>query len=615
MLDIAALVAGFAVLAIPGIFLWRAAFPDHDLVDRLTWGATAGLALAVLIAFYVSRFRLSLFWPLWMGVVALSLLLAWLRSPRRQSPAPDRTRFWLALLLAVVAVSRFAPTFFRDIPLGWDPSFHLLLAKKLLITDKLFYDWTPFETVALNYPLGSHLLIVVLSRLTLIPLHRVFQLLVPALGVITTAQVYGLARNIFRSSEVALYSAFAYGMWAVLGSIGYYTWGGMPNQLGMVFLIPVIAIMARSACNLRSAAAIAVFLAAMFVTHHHVALVAGITLAVAAAYLLLSSETAEPEKWGKLRTLTLGVAGAIGLASAYLVPQAMKAARIGDTDALRFQSSHSFLSLIAGMGVVFVAFAICGIVLSCVREAGARAGMLLAMSLALLAAYLLCGPVYRAYALHHWGEERTALEPSRFITDLVYLVSVFAGYAMYRLASRYRLELGTTFAIALLLALSNIPLWRESFAPDRDPDCWRAYAWIQQHTPADTIVLNTDEWAPYATWRRTLLTPLPASEPRAGDNDARRAAAALSAGHPPLVSTVVEVIAPGGKWQRGSVIWNSPSGWAIVQQWPETAATAPRRPKPGHTLRFPASPRPRLAFTLRRWKSELPASLPTAISG
>lgn len=576
MLDIAALVAGLAVLTIPGNFLWREMFPEDDLVDRLTWGATAGLALAVLIAFYVSLFRLSLFWPLWMGIVALILLFDRLRSPRRQSLARDRTEWWLALLLALVAVSRFAPTFFRDIPLGWDPSFHLLLAKKLLLTDKLFYDWTPFDNVSLNYPLGSHLLIVVLSRLTSIPLHRVFQLLVPALGVITTAQVYGLARRIFRSSEVALYSALSYGMWAVLGSFGYYNWGGLPNQLGMVFLIPVIAILAQRACPLRSTAAVTVFLAAMFVTHHHVALVAGVTLGVAAGYLLLSSGTTEPEKWYRLRALALGVSGSVGLASAYLVPQAMKAARIGDTDALRFQSSHSILSLIAGMGLVFVAFAICGIVLSCMRETGARAGMLLAMSLALVVAYLLCEPVYRAYALHHWGEERTALEPSRFITDLVYFLSVYAGYAMCRLASRYRLEAGTAFAIALLLALSNIPLWRESFAPDRNPDRWHAYAWIEQHTPADTIVLTSDEWAPYATWRRTLQTPLPASEPRAGDNDARRAAAALAAGHPPMVSTVVEVMAPGGNWKRGSVIWKSPSGWSIVQQWPETAATAPR---------------------------------------
>jgi uncharacterized membrane protein len=336
--------------------------------------------------------------------------------------------------------------------------------------------------------------------------------------------------------------------------------------------------MAGPTCSLRSAAAVAVFLAAMFVTHHHVALVAGITLAVAAGYLLRSSTAAEPEKWGKLRALALGVAGSIGLASTYLVPEAMKAARIGDTDALRFQSTISIWLLMAGMGVVFVAFAMCGIVLSSMREARVRAGMLLAMSLALLAAYLLCGPVYRAYTLQHWGEERAALEPSRFITDLVYFLSVFAGYAMYRLAARYRLEPGTAFAIALLLALSNITLWRESFAPERNPDRWRAYAWIQQHTPADTIVLTSDEWAPYATWRRTLLTPLPASEPRAGDNDARRAAAALSAGHPPLVGAVVEVIAPGGKWQRGSVIWKSPSGWSIVRQWPETefTATAPR---------------------------------------
>ena len=578
MLDIAALVAGLVVLAIPGIILWRVVFPDHDLVDRLTWGATAGLALAVLIAFYASLFRLSLFWRLWMGVFALSLLLAWIRSPRWQAPARDRTQFWLAVLLAVVAVSRFAPTLVRDTPLGWDPSFHLLLAKKLLLTDKLIYDWAPFETVALNYPLGSHLLIVVLSRLTSIPLHRVFQLLVPALGVITTAQVYGLARRVFRSSEVALYAALAYGMWAFLGSIGYYNWGGLPNELGMVFLIPAIAMLAQPTCDLRSAAAVAVFLAGVFVTHHQVSLVAGITLGVAAGYLLLAPIAAEPGKWGKLRGLALGVAGSVALSSAFLVPEIMKITQIGNTDALRFQSTNSILLLMAGMGMVFVAFSICGIVLSCMREARARTGMLLTMSTALVAAYLLCGPAYGAYALHRWGDERTALEPSRFITDLVYLLSVFAGYAMYRLAARYRLKPGTAFAIALLLSLSNVTLWRESFAPDRDPDRWRAYAWIQQHTPADTIVLTNDQWAPYATWRRTLLTPLPASEPRAGDNDARRAAAALSAGHPPMVGAVVEVITPGGKWNRGAVIWKSSSGWSVVQQWPETkfTATVPR---------------------------------------
>jgi hypothetical protein len=115
----------------------------------------------------------------------------------------------------------------------------------------------------------------------------------------------------------------------------------------------------------------------------------------------------------------------------------------------------------AGMGVVFVAFAICGIVLSCMREAGARARMLLAMSLALLVAYLLSGPVYRAYALHHWEEERAALEPSRFITDLVYFLSVFAVYAMYRLAARYRLELGTAFAIASAGAFQSPAVARE----------------------------------------------------------------------------------------------------------------------------------------------------------
>jgi hypothetical protein len=569
MLDIAALVAGLALLSIPGIFIWRAVFPEHDLADLLTWGATAGLALAVLVAFYVSLVRLSLFWPLWMGVLAVSLLLARVRSSRRQPPAPDRTWYWLALLLAIVAVSRFLPTFFQAIPPGFDPSLHLLLAKKMLLADKLIYDLTPFESISLNYPLGSHLLVVVLSRLTSISLHRVYQLLIPALGVITTAQVYGLARRVFRSSEIALYAALAYGMWAFLGSIGYYAWGGLPNELGMVFLIAAIAILAESTCDLRCAAAIAVFLAAVFLTHHQVTLVAAITMGVAAGHLLLSPAGADPGQRAKLRALVMGGVGSVGLASAFLLPEVVKLRQIGETDALRFQSAHSFLLLIAGMGVIFLAFASCGVVLACRRDTERRTGMLLAMSVALFAAYLLCGPIYQTYSLHRWGEERTALEPSRFLTDLVYLLSVFAGYAMYRLAKRYRVAPGTAFALGLLLSLTNIPMWRDNFVADRDPDRWLAYTWIQQHTPPDAVVLTSDQWAPYATWRQTLLTPVTASDVRAGENNARRAAAALSAGHPPAVGTAIAVIAPGGKWNRGSVIWKSPSGWTVVQQWPD----------------------------------------------
>jgi hypothetical protein len=589
MLHMAALAAGLAVLAAPGFFLWTAIFPEDDLIDRLTWGASAGLALAVLLAFYASLFRLSLFWPAWAAVAAVSVALLWRCRPRNTRPQ-DANWVWLVCLLAIVALSRFAPTLLRQTPPGWDPSFHLLLARKLELANHLIRDWSPFETVALNYPLGSHLLLVILSRLTLLPLHRVFQLLIPALGVLTTAQVYGLARRVFRSSEVALYSALAYGMWAFLGSIAYYNWGGLPNQLGMIFLIPVIAILAGERCDLRRAGAIAVFLAATFVTHHHVALVAGLALGVATVYLLLASESTEPAKWSKLRALMLGVGGGIVLAAAHLVPEAMKAATIGDTDALRFDSPKSILLLMAGMGVMFLAMASCGVVLSCQRTVRTRCSMVLAISAALVVAYILCGPAYRAYALQRWGEERVALAPSRFVTDLVYFLSLFAGYAMYRVGQRTGLQLRTGLAIGLLLSAANFPMWRETFAPDREADRFAAYAWIQEHTPADTVVLTGDAWAPYASWRRTLVTPLPASEPRVYDNDARRAAAAMAAGHAPAVGAVVAVIAPGGKWQRGTVLWRSSSGWLVLQQWPESKAKAKAGPLPSGAFADPRSP-------------------------
>jgi len=215
--DIAALSAGLAVLFTPGILLWRSVFPHDDFVDCVTWGSTSGLAIAVLIAFYSSLYRLSLFWPLWIAVIAATTVLRIVLRPGKRVAVRDDNELWLAFVLGVVAISRLLPTFFNSIPPGFDPSLHLLLAKKLMLTDRFVSDFSPFENIAVTYPLGSHFLIVVLSRVTSIPLHRVFQLLVPALGVITTAQIYAMARTVFRSSEIALYSSVAYGMWAFLG--------------------------------------------------------------------------------------------------------------------------------------------------------------------------------------------------------------------------------------------------------------------------------------------------------------------------------------------------------------------------------------------------------------
>jgi hypothetical protein len=118
------------------------------------------------------------------------------------------------------------------------------------------------------------------------------------------------------------------------------------------------------------------------------------------------------------------------------------------------------------------------------------------------------------------------------------------------------------------MAIANIPLWKDAYRRDVQAKRFEAYAWIEQHTTPDALVLNSDQWAAYGTWRRTLQPPIPGSEPLTRDDTAQRAAAALGQGHAPGGVTVMTVVAPGGGQQRGRVMWQSTSGWSVVKLWP-----------------------------------------------
>src|SRR5204863_5520077 len=118
-----------------------------------------------------------------------------------------------------------------------DPSFHTLIAQKILNSGTIPTDWLPFETVKLNYPVGSHILIAETARLTRIPVYIVFKSLFPVLASLTTLSMYCLALRLLGNRHAAWCGAVAYSFFAVWGSLDYYRWGGLPNLLGMLFLL------------------------------------------------------------------------------------------------------------------------------------------------------------------------------------------------------------------------------------------------------------------------------------------------------------------------------------------------------------------------------------------
>ena len=140
------LVSSLALL-LPGVCLWDLLFPEDSIFERCVWGSVCGLAFAVYIAFVLAYFRLSLFWIVWGALSLVVVTLAVGRRLRNTSPQQRLGVTGLELvILGVLAITRFLPTVIHEWPPGWDPSFHLILARKIAMADGMIYDWMPFET-------------------------------------------------------------------------------------------------------------------------------------------------------------------------------------------------------------------------------------------------------------------------------------------------------------------------------------------------------------------------------------------------------------------------------------------------------------------------------------
>ncbi len=595
---------GLLLIASPGICCWTVLFPNDPTEQRLAWGSVLGIAAGVYLAYVCSFAHLSWFYPVWAAPLILSAgSFAWWHwqrrlglcdlsevavgsvtrpscvsgeRPKAESNCPatlsadhragsstglaaSPSSVLVLLLLLIVALQTVA-VMRHSVPAGWDPSFHLLLAKKIALTDRIINDWQPFENAALNYPLGSHFLIVLFARFSGLPLPLVFQFLMVTFGVLSALAVYTLASEYFDSELVGLYAAIAYSFWAWWGSADYLRWGGLPNQLGMLMGLGILSLLVRGGEQRKSTVLMALLFASVCLTHHHVMLTMGSILIVLMLVFLATSDANR-----RYRTIFFALVLATIAVAFFLVPYALKAASVSETNVFHVDDRQMFTK----MGLVLVPFALGGAALDYFRkQAGSHVFHWVSATLLLL--YLLFGPLYYFYQLRKTGHGFVAFTPSRFINDLAYFFSLFAGYCLYCL-QKYRAWSGPlVVAIALLLAFANFPQWKALLTPDRARGRFAAYGWIANHTPANSIVLTTDPWASYAAWRRTLLTPMPVSEPRVPPRISEQATRELSAGGSPEELRGIELLAVFGPRRRkkGILLWSNPDGWRVTEVYP-----------------------------------------------
>src|SRR5206468_3019350 len=118
-------------------------------------------------------------------------------------------------------------------------------------------------------------------------------------------------------------------------------------------------------------------------------------------------------------------------ASFYLLPYAMKAASLGGTRSLRDIQIYSLRVLLPQARWPFIALSVAGLAMAWRRRREPALYLVLVAGGTLAALYVLCGPVYHAF-----NDPFVAFTPSRFTSDLVYLLALFAGYGFTTLTLR-----------------------------------------------------------------------------------------------------------------------------------------------------------------------------------
>lgn len=500
------------MIILPGIALAALLDADSRWVRAIVLGAAGSLSAAIVCGYYLLLARVPFVWFVASEYVALGAVLLWWRpggwrwTARPTTLSTRRGTTWLLPALGLVFLSRSIPLFFNEVPLGLDPCFHTLIAKKILLSRVLPTDWTPFESVRLNYPVGSHILIAEAARLTGIPVHVVFKALFPVLASLTALSIYSVALRFFESRRIAWWSMVAYAFLAVWGSLDYYRWGGLPNLLGMLLMLCLVetAFTPWRGC----AVLFAMIAAALMITHHHSALgAASVFLAYVLFVRLLNGAMTATSK-----RILVGCGYAFVACLAPLAAYVRAGGEVGRTSVLAFYEPPITLwEGSAYLGIPFAVLGVAGMVLI-VRERRTEPALFLLFWVTVL--FSLFAFFEYAYRLGVYVLQRefyTAFTPSRFLTNLAYPLSLAAGLVLLRIVERLRWVAAPALVGGGALVWSLLTIRGQVSRTQVDV---AAFTWVAEHAEENAFVVSSSPWAPYFAWREGPFTPLPASEAR-----------------------------------------------------------------------------------------------------
>jgi hypothetical protein len=558
---------GALLVMLPGILLASLIQLGRTLLARCICGAWLGLALAIYLGTAISHLDLLWFYPLWAAIAGAFFVgclfrkSAW-RFSERNDPRELR---WMIAVLLLVAATRYAIALPDILPMGIDPpEFFLILARKIQLTHQAIINCQPFESAQVNYPAGAPTLVAILSTICGLSVQTVFKDLMPMLGVLGTAQVYVLTRRVTDEVGAGLYAAMAYGMWAGLGSVDFYKWGGMPNEIAiLLFLASLSAWLESEGRGFRPFAASLLYAASML-SHHHTQIASAGVLVTLFVWMILHHKYRRDA-----RTLAGWILAALLLDGFFLLSYIPKIATLGHTRALYSEWPMSLQVLVPYMGLPFVAAAIAGAVF-CIGRRRVRCHPVIACAcVVLIGMFISCEYLLPNGApppnRRHW----VMFTPSHFLNDLPCFMAVFAGIAVAVVQTRMRLNRITMMIAMLLISLSIYNVWCDQLGGSGvSTDFIAACQWIEQNTSPDSIVRG-NAWACYLSWRCGEQFNFPDSEPSDDPHPKSEHVALMLAGKIPPDSPQmkeVEIVRVGEDSGR-PVLWKSRGEFEVVLDW------------------------------------------------
>jgi len=534
-----------------------------------------GYAISFSLLFVAAQFRLWLFVPIWIAGVLAALVLGWRRSEQQSERMQIGTDGWILLGSAVLYLGlRTLPFTVRILPIGWDAYFHMNISESILERGRAVHDWLPYENMPLNYPIGLHLFMALTQWLTGLRPHLFFDVILVWFTLLSGLQLFSLMTRATKDRRVGCYAALAYLFLGNLGSLHYIMWSGLPNLIGMYLFLGLLTALVVDEPSLpRSTAIFATyFLAACFV-HHHVMVTAGLCLAWTTVVLFLMGDRVRAKR------IAAGfvASGIIGIP--YFGMYALRFMTLSNTKIGGYmERTADAWGLAQDIGLGFSAVVAVGLYLY--FKNSERVSQIVIQSLvAMLILYVFVEFIVRTLSFTLFEHEISPFTPSRWITDAVVLMSVFAGIFFRTLQSES--ERARIPIVAMILAgfiVFNRATYRDSFRQAVPRERAEVYEWIRLNTAPNAALIEQDWHASYLTHRMGSGFPLPTSEysALASNRNLLKRVAAGKQGPETVNRQVIAIGDPRRKSPKGKVLWESPAGYRVIERFaPPTPATGP----------------------------------------